>query len=107
MREQFPLIPNPHIAEFVAANPTPSLSYLPDTNRDYFISLYLKDRRSQLLDLVAANPLSAIWSVYPEGANRILRVEFFPETEQPVYWAETEFLGASPTQKDAFRRLLA
>src|SRR5712692_9625297 len=106
MREQFPSIPNQELAEFLTLNPTPSLSYLPDTNRDWYITLYLKDRRENLLDLVAANPLSATWTVYKEGANRILKVELFPETEQPAYWAETEFLSASAAQVDAFRRLL-
>jgi len=103
----FESIPNRDLAEFIAMNPTPSLSYLPDTNRDWFISLYLKDRRDNLLDLAAANPLSATWTVYPEGPNRILRVELFPQTQQPMYWAETEFLRSIRDQVDAFGRLLA
>src|SRR5207249_996361 len=100
-------IPNEALAEFIAMNPTSSLSYLPDTSRDWFISLYLKDRRGNLLDLAAANLLSATWTVYPEGPHRILRIELFPQTQQPMYWAETEFLRSSPDQVEAFSRLLA
>jgi hypothetical protein len=106
MRPEFQPIPNLELAEFLAMNPTPSLSYMPDTNRDWYITIYLKDRRENLLDLVAANPLQATFQVFHEGANRILRVELFPETEQPAYWAETEFRYSSPDQRDAFRRLL-
>jgi hypothetical protein len=107
MKEQpFQPIPNPELADFLRLNPTPSLSYLPDTNRDWYINLYLKDRRENLLDLAAADPLDATFSVYPEGRNRILRVELFPSEGAPAYWAETEFLLAIPDQVDAFRRLL-
>lgn len=86
-------------------NPTPSLSYLPDTNRAFYISLYLKDRRESLLDLVAADPLQATFHVFPEGPNHILRVELHP-SQWDLYWAETEFHQTIPEQVDAFKRLL-
>lgn len=100
-------IPNPELAHFLSLNPTPSLAYLPDTGRDWFVNLYLRDYRENLVDLLTSRLVPTDFHVYRESADAILRATFHTGSPLGDYWAETEFRAGVPEQAGALRRLLS